>query len=536
MTQWSAWLCKQHTSWPVLRATEICCCLQQVDETDTDDHSEIARSEASTMAVWGPSSSLQQGPGSKRARQLMEMVQRSRPDRLTEAKLEAKVAADASSPAHNLRSHASRSPQQAVRSTPLAICSPPREPVQTKMVSFLVQTRAPASTRRVCTTPESYIRQAIDNGDSADLLRVSCALGFLLSTDGSLAEPHEAMSYIDDAVFAATQSFRNVATDLIHAVKDVLASGEEQLDALLDLILTEGLKGMRNRRKGELKRSGSFTSFLYHEIAAHEAPCMDSLARASFCLCMWTFLRGLLGDHKKPIMQVSSSSEGNNDFWISVRYGLGGTWRHFYPTERGVREMTVHAPASHETPANQPYTPLHLVGVMLQRFWAQALTAAVKRGSGSGSSSRQTWSGFCSKWLTLVLEFDRNKGLGLSESLAFVSCIRSGLEQGRIADRCLPDLLALVARHAQECAEVPVSPFHNNSGQPGGSGSRERKELWATYEALSTLVSMSGGAAGGPGSGGGGMSTHAVMRAADDVGQSAEIVMSRAHSALAGRR
>jgi len=83
---------------------------------------------------------------------------------------------------------------------------------------------------------------------------------------------------------------------------------------------------------------------------------------------------------------------------------------------------------------------------------------------------------------------------------------------------------------------VPVSPFRNNSGQPGGSGSRERKELWATYEALSTLVSMSGGAAGGPGSGGGGMPTHAVMRAADDVGQSAEIVMSRAHSALAGRR
>lgn len=256
---------------------------------------------------------------------------------------------------------------------------------------------------------------------------------------------------------------------------------------------------------------------------------MDSLSRACFCLCMWTFLRGLLGDQKKPSMQVSSSGQDTDDFWISIRYSPRGVWRHFCPAERGVREMTGDTPSSSGATAvaNQPHTPLNLVGVMLRRFWAQALTTAVKRSS--GSTARQSSSGFCSKWLSLVLEFDRDKGLGLSESLAFVSCIRSGLEQGRIADRCLPDLIALVARHAEERAEVPVSPFRTSG--PTGS-TREKKELWAVYEALSTLVSMSGGAAGGPGSGGGGMPTHTVVRAADHVGQSADVVMSRAHAAL----
>jgi hypothetical protein len=60
-----------------------------------------------------------------------------------------------------------------------------------KMVSFSVQTRIPG-VRRAATTPESYIKEAIDNGDGADLLRVSCALGFLLSPDSRQTEPSEA--------------------------------------------------------------------------------------------------------------------------------------------------------------------------------------------------------------------------------------------------------------------------------------------------------------------------------------------------------
>lgn len=455
--------------------------------------------------------------------QLQEMVQQSRPDRLTEAKLEAKVAADASSPAHNLRSHAGRSPLSPARTQPPAIRSPQREPVQMKMVSFSVQTRTPG-TRRPGTTPESYIKQAIDNGDGADLLRVSCALGFLLSADSAQAAPHEAMSYIDDAVLAATKTLRSIAADLVPAVEEALGTGEEQAGSLLDIILVNGLKALRNTRR--IQRSGSLTSFLYHEVAAQEAPSMDSIARSCFCVCMWTFIREKLGDQKRPSLQVSASCESTEDFLISIRYSGRGAWRHFYPTERGVREVKADVSSSSVSfgAGNQPYTPLHLIGSLLQRFWAAALTAAV--GSKRSSSTRQTSTAFCSKWLSVVLELDREKSLGLSQSAAFVSSIRAGLEQSHVADRCLPDLLALIARHAEERAEVPLSPLRSSGG------SSKSKHLWATYEALSTLVAMHGGAAGGPGSGGGGMPSAAVMRAADQVVQSADSVMSRAHAAL----
>jgi len=445
---------------------------------------------------------------------------------LTEDKLKAKMAEDDSSPAHNLRSHASRSPQPAVRVSPAAIRSPQRESAQTKMVSFAVQTRAPG-VRKPCTTPESYVKQVVDNGDGADLLRVSCALGFLLSADGAESQPHEAMSYIDDAVLAATRSFRCIASDLQANAEELLAAGEESAEALLQLVLVGGLGGMRNARR--FQRGASHTSFLYHEIAAQEGPALDSFARACFCLCMWTFLRETLSDSqsRKPSMQIRCSPDNPEEFWVAIRYSPRGGWRYFCTTEKplGAREEP-------SVSTLQPYPPLHSIGVVFQRFWATALanSSPAKR----SAAARSTTTGFCSKWLCLVLELDREKELGLARSLAFVSSIRAGLEQSRVASSCLPELQALIARHAAERPEVPVSPLRG-AGSHGAEHVRD-SELWAAYAALSTIVNMSSGATGGPGSGGGRMSTEAVLNAAERVGQSADIVMSRASSALRQRR
>ncbi len=501
----------------------------QADDGDTDDQSELARSEASTSAAWGPSQ--HHNTGSKRARMLQRAVQEQRrEDRfcLTEDKLKAKMAEDDSSPAHNLRSHASRSPQPAARVSPAAIRSPHREPAQTKMVSFAVQTRAPG-VRKPCTTPESYVKQVIDNGDGADLLRVSCALGFLLSADGAVSEPHEAMSYIDDAVLAATRSFRCIASDLQAKAEELLAAGEGSAEALLQLVLVDGLGGIRNARR--FQRGTSQSSFLYHEVAAQEGPALDSFARACFCVCMWTFLRESLSDSpsRKPSMQIRCSPDNPEEFWVAIRYSARGSWRYFCTTEKplGAREES-----SGAVSPLQPLQPLHLIGVVFQRFWATALASSspTKR----SAAARSTTTGFCSKWLCLVLELDREKELGLARSLAFVLSIRAGLEQSRVASSCLPELQALIARHAAERPEVPVSPLRG-AGSHSAEYGRD-SELWTAYAALSTIVNMSGGAAGGPGSGGGRMSTEAVMGAAERVGQSADIVMARASSALRQRR
>ena len=208
-------------------------------DNDVDDRSEIAWSEASTRAAYAPP--LQQGPGSKRARQLMEAVQRSRPDRLTAEMLEAKMSEDASSPARNLRSHAHRSLQQFApageegriedkderqrrANQPPATRSPHRDG-QMKIVSFSVQTRT-IGMRRPSTTPESYVKLAVDNGDVADLLRISCALGFLLSSDGGqVRDPGEAMSYIDDAVHGASNAFRAIAREIVGEIQVRLPRG-----------------------------------------------------------------------------------------------------------------------------------------------------------------------------------------------------------------------------------------------------------------------------------------------------------------------
>jgi hypothetical protein len=481
--------------------------VQQVDDADIDDRSEIAWSEASTSAVFSPS--FQQGPGSKRARQLMEAVQRSRPDRLTAAKLEAKVAEDCPSPAHNLRSLAHRS-------HPPAMPSPPREPVQMKMVSFAVQTRAPGA-RRPSTTPESYIKQVIDNGDGADLLRVSCALGFLLSAENAQSDPQEAMSYIDDSVLAATKALRSIASSLVLSIEELLVCGQDKGGALLNCILLSGLKELRSSRR--FQRTGSLTSFLYHEVAAHEAPAMDSLALASFCLCMWAFIREHLGDQRKPVLHVSAARDNATDFCISLRYPRGA-WRHYQPTERGVREMTGEASG----PGGLPYTPLHLIGVLLHRFWASSLSVAVRR----SASTRATGSNLCSKWLSLILELDRDKGLGLAQSVSLVSGIRAGLEQGRLAAGCLPEIVALIARYAEERDDEVPSALRSG-GAAHAAAESAGKELWAAYSALAALVRKFGG--GGEGVGGE-MATCAVLKAADLVGQSASTVMSRATSVL----
>ena len=503
----------------------------QADDADTDDQSEVARSEASTSAAW-ESSLQQQHRGSKRAQLLQKAVQMQRKDPfcLTADKLKAKMAEDASSPARNLRSHASRSPQPAARSIPSAVRSPQRESSQMKMVSFSVQTRAPGA-RRPCTTPESYVKQAVDNGDGADLLRVSCALGFLLSAGSAEAEPHEAMSYIDDAVLAATRSFRGVASDLLSKIEGVLAGGEESAEALLSLVLVNGLEGMRNARR--FQRCSAHTGFLYHEVAAHEGPALDSLARACFCVCMWTFLRESLGEQKKPVLQICASADCLDEYWVAIRYSPRGAWRYFSTMEKPmcVREHSSPALPSQQ---HQPYSPLHLVGVVLQRFWATALSSS---SAGKRSSAfRNTTAGFCTRWLSLILELDREKALGLASSVAFVSSLRQGLEQGRIANSCLPELQDLIARHAAERSETPISPLRGDIIH-GAADSREReRELWDAYRALGTIVNMCGGAGGGPGSGGGRIPTENIICASEQVGHSADIVMSRASSALRLRR
>ena len=97
-------------------------------------------------------------------------------------------------------------------------------------------------------------------------------------------------------------------------------------------------------------------------------------------------------------------------------------------------------------------------------------------------------------------------------------------------------MLALVARHAEERADVPLSPFRSG----GERASSKHRELWAAFEALGALLaaSNSGSAAGAgagvgvAGSGGSGMTTKSVMCAADQVGESSDAVMSRAHAAL----
>ncbi|KAJ1491492.1 hypothetical protein T484DRAFT_1882694 [Baffinella frigidus] len=88
-----------------------------------------------------------------------------------------------------------------------------------------------------------YVRETVHSGDSVDVLRLSCALGYLVEVPGARTLPgNEAESRIDDVVFNARKHFRRVAKALRLPVSKILASGNPDLAALLRLVLKTGLE------------------------------------------------------------------------------------------------------------------------------------------------------------------------------------------------------------------------------------------------------------------------------------------------------
>ena len=164
----------------------------------------------------------------------------------------------------------------------------------------------------------------------------------------------------------------------------LLLDGEDKAAALLHELMG-GQKKMRARRRAQ-ERRGASTSFLYHEVAAQEVPPLDALGGATFCLCLWTFIRELLGDQKKPTLLACVDKHGpsrREDVWVSVRWTPRSAWRHFEAApqhanaERSWREVHT-ATAVAGGSAHVPCAPLHLVGAILHRFWAVAVASAAK--------------------------------------------------------------------------------------------------------------------------------------------------------------
>ena len=228
----------------------------------------------------------------------------------------------------------------------------------------------------------------------------------------------------------------------------LLLDGEDKAAALLHELMG-GQKKMRARRRAQ-ERRGASTSFLYHEVAAQEVPPLDVLGGATFCLCLWTFIRELLGDQKKPTLLACVDKHGpsrREDVWVSVRWTPRSAWRHFEAApqhanaERSWREVHT-ATAVAGGSAHVPCAPLHLVGAILHRFWAVAVASAAKQAGGGyhgggGGAVGVGGGGSCGKWLSLILELDKEKGLGLSMSSTFVSDVSAALVAGRNLDRCV---------------------------------------------------------------------------------------------------
>ena len=240
---------------------------------------------------------------------------------------------------------------------------------------------------------------------------------------------------------------------------------------------------------------------------------------------MRTILRESLGEHKKPVLQICASADCLDEYWVAIRYSPRGAWRYFSTMEKPmcVREHPVLRCRLSSTNPTRPPPGRCCAATILGHGPFELKRRQAQLGF------RNTTAGFCTRWLSLILELDREKALGLASSVAFVSSLRQGLEQGRIANSCLPEL-QILARHAAERSETPISRYAATSFMV--QRTVKERELWDAYRALGTIVNMCGGAGGGPGSGGGRIPTENIICASEQVGHSADIVMSRASSAL----
>lgn len=451
--------------------------------------SEKARSEASTQGFLLGTESLSMYGGSKRARQLIQIAHKqeesAQPHKI---RLTAEVVSKISEgPAYSTRSRGGT------------------QPVQTTIHDFAAAlSRNSQKNKQEVTSALKFVSSAIGNGDSADIVKLSVALGYVLESPAGHG-PTKDVSYLDDIVLNFTPRLRKAARESAPAVVKVLQSQSPDLRELAKILLCEGMAGLLSNH------GGSDTDFLFHAATKRKCQLTDA-ARVSGCLCLWHFIRDEMKNEelRKPRLQVLLHEERA---WLSIKYGDAEHWRHFTADSSDVVVECEHS-GGHARDRQQarvreageegglkPLSPQYWLGVLLQRFWTHAL------GRGFG---RKT----LSRWLKLMLELELEHGLGLGGSKQFVQSVHSTLQQ--LEGDCVPLLQALQIRQVEKRAK------RGSAAEGEGEVSQEAMDAW---DALSKVLPTEG-------KGVGKSSNRAVIDAAARVGD----VASEVEAAVADRK
>lgn len=195
---------------------------------------------------------------------------------------------------------------------------------------------------------------------------------------------------------------------------------------------------------------GVGTSFLW-QVAGQDRCKLNSHALTTFALCMMHFLREATA--KMPDVRLPSCRAfvSRARAWVGLREPGGGEeevsmsgWRHF--DLRGGRVaraveldesevfsgVGIYGGVVHGGPGwGGGEGPMRFLGVLLDAFWQKVCEV------GSAEAA--------SRWLTVLLEEDEKKDVGLRLSVPFVRACADRVHQGIISGKPIPKLKALAA-------------------------------------------------------------------------------------------
>ena len=152
------------------------------------------------------------------------------------------------------------------------------------MMSYAtVQTRAGGAKSK--SSLANYVRDTFCLVDGVDILKLSCSLGHLADGGVDAEFSTQTVDKIEDGILHAAGQMRKIAGEIFPAVILLLQQGNHR--GLIELIACKALKMFCP----DSKYSEDGDPFLWRLACGGETCRFSSMARATFSLCMVTFLK-----------------------------------------------------------------------------------------------------------------------------------------------------------------------------------------------------------------------------------------------------